>query len=559
MLQMSITGGILVLIIAVIRRVAIHRLPKQTFLLLWGIALFSLLIPISVPLPFVTRTAISSTVTAPNDDSLSASVLHAPSILFSRPVTLPIQQAVYVRQPAPVDNVRALGQMPVFLWVIGAMALGIFFVVIHRRYRKIYATATPVENEYVNRWLRSQNMRRSVYIRCSDRVTSPLTYGILKPVILFPKSTDWQDKAGLQYVLVHELTHIRRFDVVLKWVLTIALCVHWFNPLVWLMYVLANRDIELACDEAVIKAHGESVKSDYALTLIRLEEKKANFYPLYASFAQKATQERILSIMKTKKITVLRAAATVLLVVTLALGALVINAGSPEYHPTEITASQESYEYDEPATGQETYGYPAEAHSQYATDAYSALAAENCYHVAPNWGTPYYHYFMVAVTLPATTEPLCLNHVDFDIIDAVFDRIMIYGATDDLLSGLETEFNVIIWVICVSNFTWRTWRTQLEVPAFYTNLVSNGCYDCELHISRMHWTATDTPYIVNLCDTTSHQFSRVIVTTWNCSQGCPLTDESQVHVERRFFNSLALPGSELYHYFQLTTRYRLSW
>ncbi|RAZ18687.1 peptidase M56, partial [Klebsiella oxytoca] len=70
----------------------------------------------------------------------------------------------------------------------------------------------------------------------------PLTYGIIHPVILLPKSTDWTDTERLNYVLEHELAHIRHFDAAAKLALTAAVCVHWFNPLVWLMLSLANRD-----------------------------------------------------------------------------------------------------------------------------------------------------------------------------------------------------------------------------------------------------------------------------------------------------------------------------
>ena len=68
-----------------------------------------------------------------------------------------------------------------------------------------------------------------------------------------------------------------RFDAVTRLVLTVALCVHWFSPAVWIMYVLANRDIELSCDEAVIRKFGERTKSAYAMALIRMEEARNSF------------------------------------------------------------------------------------------------------------------------------------------------------------------------------------------------------------------------------------------------------------------------------------------
>ncbi|MDR0197594.1 MAG: M56 family metallopeptidase, partial [Oscillospiraceae bacterium] len=153
-----------------------------------------------------------------------------------------------------------------------------------------------------------------------------MTYGIWKPVILLPKNTDWRDEPRLRYVLAHEITHIRRFDILLKWLLAAAVCVHWFNPLVWVMYILANRDIELSCDEAVVRTFGETAKSAYALTLIGLEERKSGFSPLCNNFAKNAIEERIESIMKIKKKTFAGMAAAGVLTLSLALGMLATSA-----------------------------------------------------------------------------------------------------------------------------------------------------------------------------------------------------------------------------------------
>ena len=84
----------------------------------------------------------------------------------------------------------------------------------------------------------------------------PLTYGLLRPVILLPKTLDRSDVSRLAFVLTHEMAHIRRFDALSKLLLAAAACLHWFNPLVWVMLVLANRDLELSCDAAVVRLYG---------------------------------------------------------------------------------------------------------------------------------------------------------------------------------------------------------------------------------------------------------------------------------------------------------------
>ena len=105
----------------------------------------------------------------------------------------------------------------------------------------------------------------------AGRISSPLTFGVLRPVILVPKKTDWTDETALRYVLEHEFVHIQRFDVLSKLLLIAAVCVRWFNPLVWVMYVLANRDLELSCDETVLRRFGGDIRAAYARVLIRME------------------------------------------------------------------------------------------------------------------------------------------------------------------------------------------------------------------------------------------------------------------------------------------------
>lgn len=129
-------------------------------------------------------------------------------------------------------------------------------------------------------------------------ITSPLTYGLFKPVILIPKSLDMKDRIRTECVLAHEYTHIRRLDVLMKWLLAGALSLHWFNPFVWVMYMLANRDIELSCDEESVLLLGEAHKSDYALTLINMEERRT--ISLLNAFSKNWAERRIRSIMAIK-------------------------------------------------------------------------------------------------------------------------------------------------------------------------------------------------------------------------------------------------------------------
>ena len=130
-----------------------------------------------------------------------------------------------------------------------------------------------------------------------------MTYGLFHPVILLPKNTDWENKQQLRYILFHEYVHICHYDTAFKALAAIALCIHWFNPMVWVLYILFNRDIELACDECVIRRFGG--RSDYARMLISMEERKNRFDPFCNNFSKNAIEERIESIMKIKKASII--------------------------------------------------------------------------------------------------------------------------------------------------------------------------------------------------------------------------------------------------------------
>ena len=109
-----------------------------------------------------------------------------------------------------------------------------------------------------------------------------------------------------------------------------VLCVHWFNPLVWVMYVLANRDIELSCDEAVVRLFGENTKAAYARTLISMEETRSGLAPLCNNFSKNAIEERITAIMKMKKTSIAAVLLAAVLVCGLSVGFATSAAEQPE-------------------------------------------------------------------------------------------------------------------------------------------------------------------------------------------------------------------------------------
>ena len=304
LLQMSLAGGVMILVITVIRALAIERLPKKTFLALWAAALARLLAPVSLPSALSIYSLLARRAPA------AAEWTAVPAL----PV-LPAETGAAAAAAQQTASAPA-AQAPVWtiVWAVGVAVCAVVFAVAYGRCCREFRASFPVENDVTRRWLQSHPLRRTIAIRQSGRISSPLTFGVLRPVILMPKKTDWTDETALRYVLEHEFVHIQRFDVLSKLLLIAAVCVHWFNPLVWVMYVLANRDLELSCDETVLRRFGGDVRAAYARVLIRMEAARGGFAPLCNHFGKNAIEERITAIMKTKRITIVSLGLAALLV-----------------------------------------------------------------------------------------------------------------------------------------------------------------------------------------------------------------------------------------------------
>ena len=288
---MSVAGGVLILFIVVIRALAIHRLPKTTFLALWMIAALRLLLPLSIPMPFKIHIDL---------DVFSDVVQKLPSGNIGFPIP---GESRHAYDTGAVVSSPAAERISIFviLWLVGVLLLALYFSISYLRSMRKFRMSVPDNTPYIREWLNAHQIVRPIEVRSSDLISSPLTYGILHPVILLPKKLDRNDQAALQYVLTHEYVHIRRFDAITKILFAAVLCIHWFNPLVWGMYVLANRDTELSCDAWVIRMTGVKNRSSYALMLIKMEERRNGMSALWNHFGKNAISESIEAIMKFKK------------------------------------------------------------------------------------------------------------------------------------------------------------------------------------------------------------------------------------------------------------------
>lgn len=293
LLQMSFLGTVIILLIVVLRAVLINRLPKKTFLILWWIALIRLLVPFSIK----SVTSIYSLLQSIYSDINPVRTAQTTTFL---PIHGNMPEIANGLSEAMVQRTESISILSV-IWLAGLLLCFGFFAVSYIKCYREFRFSLPVENDILEAWKEKHPLKRSLSIRQTETIAAPLSYGVIRPVILMPKNTEWKNIYQLRYVLEHEYVHIRRLDMLTKLIMIAAVCIHWFNPLVWVMYILFNRDLELSCDETVVRRFGMDIKSVYATALISMEEKKSGLTPLYNSFSKNAIEERIRAIMKIKK------------------------------------------------------------------------------------------------------------------------------------------------------------------------------------------------------------------------------------------------------------------
>ena len=429
--QMSLSGGAMIVVTVLIRALALHKLPKRFFPAVWSLILVRLLAPVSVPAGFSIY-----------------SLLNRPSAAAAEPTGGAVISMV--RTDAAVGKPVAGAPSEISLWgmvwLIGVLACGTYFAAAYYKCRREFREALPVHGDFIKEWTLTHRLRRPVAIRQSDRITAPLTYGIFRPVILLPKSTDWNDREALSWVLAHEWVHIRRFDGVFKLLLTAALCVHWFNPLVWLMAFLGGRDIELACDEAVLQWSARP--EEYALTLIRMEEKKSGLPVMGNHFSKNSLEERIKAMLTRKKTSLAALLAAILLVG--GTGAVFATSAKADYQDASLRPG-------------------AEAETTYSTEAKDSLLS---YTDAD--GITYYSWDEGKTWTPMTDEEFAAAYPDQNIQ---------WWTAEEYADWLENEKQELQSVIGSQGWTastgWFTWTQEMvdETIAEYEEvltMIENG-------------------------------------------------------------------------------------
>ncbi len=269
--------GIFALIL--IARLILTRLPKRFSYYLWA----ALGIKAVTDVGFSITISLKNSFASRSSESLITKVIAAAQDAGITGKTIDLAGTVQTAAVPVSRHIFGLYEIIFLIWLAGALAMvtAVFFR--YLRTRKAVRVSFPAENG----------------VRYCDYIDSPMVFGILKPVIYMPQTSDPE---SLRFILAHEKCHIRRGDIYFKLFAFILLSVFWINPFFWIAYRLFTLDMELSCDEAAVEMLGASAKRDYAHTLLSYSVAERTLWMAQTDFADTGTKKRVKNIMKTKKI-----------------------------------------------------------------------------------------------------------------------------------------------------------------------------------------------------------------------------------------------------------------
>ena len=278
-INMSISASWLVLAVLILRFV-LKKAPKWINVLLWGIVAIRLICPFSFESPL---SLIPSAETIPLNIGMdSTPTINSGISAINNAVNPIISQSNTPMAGASINPLQITIGIYEYIWIFGMIALALYTAISYWRLHRKVDTAVRYKDNIFQ----------------SENVSSPFVFGIIKPRIYLPFKMNGQD---LEHVVAHEHAHIRRKDHWWKPFGFLLLTIHWFNPLMWMAYVLLCRDIELACDEKVIKELGNEQRGDYTQALVACSVNRRMIAACPLTFGEVGIKERVKSVMNYKK------------------------------------------------------------------------------------------------------------------------------------------------------------------------------------------------------------------------------------------------------------------
>ena len=297
LLNMSITASWLVFAVFLLR-ILFRKAPKFVSMLLWA------LVGIRLVCPFSLKSILS---VIPNPEPVPSEILTAEHPVIQSGISAvnetmnPVLSETFA--PSAETGASPLGSLAFIasvLWLCGIVVLLLYTAVSYRRIHKSVREAALYQG---NVWL-------------CDRIDMPFIFGVIRPRVFLPSDIE---KADLPYVLAHEQAHLKRRDHLWKPLGFLLLTVYWFNPVLWVAYILFCKDMELACDERVLRTLGAACKKPYSNALINCSVPRKRISACPLAFGETGVKERVRSVLNYKKPAFWLAAVAVVAVAVAAL------------------------------------------------------------------------------------------------------------------------------------------------------------------------------------------------------------------------------------------------
>ena len=332
-LNMSLTASYVIIVVILIR-LLLKKAPKVISYALWGVVAFRLTIPFSFESIFSLMPRNTNAIPIPHD------IIYQQNPQINSGIEV-VDSFVSQSLPAPtvgasVNPLQVYIEIGAYIWILGMIAL------------LVYSLASVL---ILNRQLKSAQLIKQNTFEVQNLKT-PFVLGLIKPKIYLPVGLNSTERS---YILLHEQTHIHRKDHIIKILAFLILSIHWFNPLVWVAFILMSTDMELSCDEKVLKEMDGDIKKTYANTLLSLATERhiLNGSPL--AFGEGNVKGRIKNVLNYKKPRFLVIVLSIIIVIAIGIGLMAnpVNTAEPldSSSADELWKSATKYIGDNSAVG----------------------------------------------------------------------------------------------------------------------------------------------------------------------------------------------------------------
>lgn len=292
-MEVNIAFSIMILVVLIVRRLGRQRIPRRMITVLWDVVLLRGLVPYQIPLGKL-----------PVVENLTSNFYHAtgtPGVLDFSARTEEAMSGSLALSSSPVLHGESFSDALKLLWGAGAICVCLYFLKMYIQESKMLRKSIPVHHETAERMLQAIKLRRKVRFFENPLLTAPVTYGMLRPKIVLPSDCDGISRADMRNMVAHECVHIQRYDVPKRFLAAAVLCLYWYNPFTWMMYLCFREDQEIACDEGVLRSMSQERKSGYIYTMIKMAAEGGRSLRFTGFWGGNERRNRILAAMNQKK------------------------------------------------------------------------------------------------------------------------------------------------------------------------------------------------------------------------------------------------------------------